>query len=487
MNQRKQDPYLYEQVASDLAELIRLGTFRAGERIPSVRQMSRQRKISITTVLQAYMLLENQGLIETRPQSGYYVRSKLAQLLPEPEMSAPQQDPTLVSMRELVMMVLKDSTNPDLIQLGAAIPNTELVIPAKLNRIMASISRHSEHQYNTYDIPPGNEALRIQIAQRAVGIGCNLTHADVVTTSGCLEAFTLSLRAVCHPGDTVAIESPMYFGVLQVLESLGLRALEIPTHPRDGISLSALKFAVEHNSIQACLVLSNFNNPLGSCIPDENKQALVEFLGQHEIPLIEGDVCGELYFTGMRPSVCKAYDRKGLVLLCSSFSKDLVPGYRVGWVAPGRFRSTIEWLKYTTNVATSTLPQVAIAKFLESGGYDYHLRSIRRLYAGFITQLSQAVERYFPEGTRVTQPNGGIVLWVQLPDYADSLELYKQALQIGITLAPGYIFSATQQYKNFIRLNAAWWSYETDRAMKRLGGLVADQERLNGSMSGLRT
>ena len=477
MNQRKQDTFLYERVASDLGELIRQGTFRAGERIPSVRQLSRQRKISITTVLQAYMLLENQGLIETRPQSGYYVRSRMPELLPEPEMSTPQQDPTLVSVRELVMMVLKDSTNPGLIQLGAAIPNTELVIPTKLNRIMTSISRQTEHQYNTYDIPPGNEALRIQIAQRAVGIGCNLTHADIVTTSGCLEAITLSLRAVCRPGDTVAIESPMYFGILQVLESLDLRALEIPTHPRDGISISALKFAIEHNSIQACLVLSNFNNPLGSCIPDENKQTLVEMLNHHEIPLIEGDVCGEIYFTGMRPGLCKAYDRKGLVLLCSSFSKDLVPGYRVGWVVPGRFKSTIEWLKYTTNVATSTLPQVAIAKFLESGGYDHHLRSIRRLYASFVAQLSHAVERYFPEGTRVTRPNGGIVLWVQLPDYADSLELYKQALQAGITLAPGYIFSATHQYKNFIRLNAAWWSYETDRAMRRLGELVAEQKR----------
>jgi DNA-binding transcriptional MocR family regulator len=476
MNQQKQDAFLYEQVASDLAELIRQGTFRAGERIPSVRQLSRQRKVSITTVLQAYMLLENQGLIETRPQSGYYVRPKLPQLLPEPEMSTPQLDPTLISVRELVMMVLKDSTNPDLIQLGAAIPNTELVIPAKLNRIMAAIARKTEHSYNTYDIPPGNEALRIQIAQRAVGIGCSLTPADVVTTSGCLEAFTLSLRAVCKPGDTVAIESPLYFGVLQVLESLDLRALEIPTHPRDGISISALKFAIAHNSIQACLVLSNFNNPLGSCIPDDNKQALVDLLSYHEIPLIEGDVCGELYFSGPRPSVCKAYDRKGLVLLCSSFSKDLVPGYRVGWVAPGKFKATIEWLKYTTNVATATLPQVAIAKFLESGGYDHHLRSIRRLYASFVAQLSQAVMRYFPEGTRVTRPNGGIVLWVQLPDYVDSLELYKQALQIGITLAPGYIFSATHQYKNFIRLNAAWWSYETDRAMRRLGELVAEQE-----------
>jgi DNA-binding transcriptional MocR family regulator len=474
-NNRKSDTFLYEQVATDLGELIRQGTFRAGERIPSVRQLSRQRKISVTTVLQAYMLLENQGLIETRPQSGYYVRAKLPQQLPEPEMSTPKQDPTLVSVRELVMMVLRDSTNPGLIQLGAAIPNTELVIPVKLNRIMASLSRQVEHQYNTYDIPPGNETLRIQIAQRAVGIGCNLTHADIVTTSGCLEAITLSLRAVCRPGDTVAIESPMYFGILQVLESLNLRALEIPTHPREGISISALKFAIQHNSIQACIVLSNFNNPLGSCIPDENKQVLVELLNQHEIPLIEGDVCGEIFFSGVRPGVCKAYDRKGLVLLCSSFSKDLVPGYRVGWVVPGRFKPTIEWLKYTTNVATSTLPQVAIAKFLESGGYDHHLRSIRRLYAGFVAQLSQAVERYFPRGTRVTRPNGGIVLWVQLPDYADSLELYKRALQAGITLAPGYIFSATHQYKNFIRLNAAWWSFETDRAMRRLGQLVAEQ------------
>ncbi len=475
-NHPKTDLFLYERVASDLADLIRQGTFRAGERIPSVRQLSRQRKISITTVLQAYMELEREGLIETRPQSGYYVRAKVPNLLPEPEMSTPKLDPTLVSVRELVMMILKDSTNPNLIQLGAAIPNTELVIPTKLNRIMASLPRQVDKQYNYYDIPPGNESLRIQIAQRAVVLGCNLTHADIVTTSGCLEAFTLSLRAVCQPGDTVAIESPMYFGVLQILESLKLRALEIPTHPHDGISISALRFAIEHNSIQACLVLSNFNNPLGSCIPDDNKRALVELLASHESPLIEGDVCGEIYFSGVRPGVCKAYDRKGLVLLCSSFSKDLVPGYRVGWVAPGRFKSTIEWLKYTTNVATATLPQVAIAQFLASGGYDHHLRSIRRLYASFVSQLSQAVVRYFPTGTRVTRPNGGIVLWVQLPDYADSLALYKQALQAGITLAPGYIFSATQQYKNFIRLNAAWWSFETDRAMRHLGELVAQQE-----------
>jgi len=478
IEQPKQEAFLYEQVASNIADLIRQGTFRPGERVPSVRQLSRQRKISITTVLQAYMLLEEQGLIETRPQSGYYVRSRLAMGLPEPEISTTAPDPTRVSVRELVMMVLEDSTNPGLIQLGAAIPNPELIAAGKLNRILAKLAREAKGEINQYDIPPGNEALRIQIAQHAVEPGCNLTPADVVTTSGCLEAITLSLRAVCHPGDAVAIESPMYFGILQVLESLDLRALEIPTHPRDGISVPALKFAIEHNPIHACLVLSNFNNPLGSCIPDENKQELVELITDHEIPLIEGDVCGELYFSGTRPRVCKAYDHKGLVLLCSSFSKDLVSGYRVGWIVPGRFKATIEWLKYTTNVATASLPQLAIAQFMASGGYDRHLRSIRRIYASFVAQMSQAVMRYFPQGTRVTRPNGGFVLWVQLPDYADSLELYKQALPAGITLAPGYMFSATQQYHNFLRLNAAWWSYEAEKAVRRLGELVAEQEGL---------
>jgi DNA-binding transcriptional MocR family regulator len=295
----------------------------------------------------------------------------------------------------------------------------------------------------------------------------------MVITSGCLEAFTLSLRAVCHPGDTVAIESPMYFGVLQVLESLDLRALEIPTHPRDGISLSALRFAIEHNSIQACMVLSNFNNPLGSCIPEENKAELVKLLADHEIPLIEGDVCGEIYFSGhdlacARPTIA----RTGLAVLLLLKDRCPVSGSVGG---TGRFKRTIEWLKYTTNVATATLPQAAIAKFMASGGYAPPFAAS----AGCMPVLSrsyQAVERYFPEGAR-HRPNGGIVLWVQLPDYADSLELYKQALLAGITLAPGYIFSASHQYKNFIRLNAAWWSYETDRAMRKLGELVAEQER----------
>lgn len=470
--------YLYEQVAGEVAELIRQGTFRLGERIPSVRQLSRQYKVSISTALQAYMLLENQGLIEARPQSGYYVRKHVSEGQQELGISSPAPDPTRVGSRELVMMVIHDTANSELIQLGTAFPNPDLVANAKLSRIMVSIARQAKREHGLYDIPPGNEALRTQIAQRMLLSGCYLSPADIVTTTGISEAYSLSLRTVCHPGDTVAIESPAYFANLQALEAFDLRALEIPAHPRYGISLEALQFALDHNKVHACLVNPNFNNPLGSCMPDESKRELVAMLAAREIPLIEGDDTGELFFSGQRPTVCKAYDKKGLVLHCSSFSTVLPPGYRVGWVAPGRFKATVEWLKFTTNIATATLPQLVIAQFLESGGFDRHLRSIRRVYANAMAQMENAVIRYFPEGTRITHPDGGFVLWVQLPPKADSLQLYKQALSAGITIAPGYIFSATDQFRGFIRLNAASWNFQAAQAVQRLGELVSEQMKL---------
>jgi DNA-binding transcriptional MocR family regulator len=316
--------------------------------------------------------------------------------------------------------------------------------------------------------------LRVQIAQRALRAGCSLSPDDIVITSGCSEAISLSLRAVCQPGDTVAIESPISFDALQCLEVMGLQALEIPTHPRDGISLDALRFAIEHNTISACLVISNFNNPLGSCIPDENKRELVELMTEHQIPLIENDIFGEIYFGERRPLVAKAYDREGVVMLCSSFSKSLCPGYRVGWAVPGRFRSTVKWLKYTSSLASPTLSEYAIAEFMTSGSYDPYLRRIRRTYARHVAAMSQAIRRVFPEETRLTRPNGGFLLWVQLPEPVDSLKLYKRALEAGIAITPGYLFSATEQYRNFIRLNAANWSDEAANAIEQLGALVAD-------------
>ena len=445
-----------------LGSLIRQGTYPPGARIPSVRQMSEQQDVSVSTVLQAYSLLESRGLIEARPQSGYYVRRQSSTRLPEPEMSAAGRDPTLVSIHELTMMLLADSLNPELVQLGAALPNPELMPLKKLNRIMAghpAAGRRPRHTSTCFRRDWSRCARRSRSGRRWPA--ADLSPNDILITSGGIEAIDLCLHAVCRPGDIVATESPMYFGSLQTLEVQGLRALEIPTHPREGLSIEALAFALEHNPIRAVMVISNFNNPLGSLIPDEKKKELVELLRRYDVPLIENDVSGELYFGDRRPLTCKAFDTNGSVMLCSSFSKDISPGLRVGWAAAGRYLAEATWLKSTISASSPTLPQMAVAQFLEGGGYEQHLRRIRREYARNVELLSDAVVRYFPRDISLTRPSGGFVLWVRLPENVDSLELYKQAHEGGITLAPGYVFSPTQQFPNFIRLNAAEFNYTT--------------------------
>ena len=471
---QKYEAFRYEQIAAQVSKLIEQGTYKPGDRIPSVRRMSSQQGASISTVLQAYLLLEGRGLIEARPQSGYYVREQRGPHLPEPIPSSPGLDPTHVNLHDLVMMVMRDTLDLGLTQLGAAMPNLEVLPTERMNRIMANLARKASREAHQYLLPPGLESLRVQIARQAVASGCHLSPGEIVITSGGIEALDLCLHAVCKAGDIVAIESPMYFGTLQLIEVHGLRALEIPTNPREGIGLDALQFAMEHNPIKAVLTMSNFSNPLGSQIPDEKKKELVELLTRYDIPLIDNDVSGEIYFTEKRPLVTKAFDTKGLVMLCSSFSKIISPSLRVGWVAPGRYQNLVEWLKFTMSAATATLPQMAIAEFLESGGYDRQMRRMRREYASNVANLSQAVTRTFPDGTRVTRPSGGYVLWVQLPGNVDSLQLYSLALQGNITLTPGYLFSPTNQFYNFIRLNAAAWSYPIERALEKLGDMVVE-------------
>lgn len=287
----------------------------------------------------------------------------------------------------------------------------------------------------------------------------------------------LALRATCKPGDVVVVESPTYYNFLLLIENLNLRALEVPCHPKDGISIEALRYAMDHNRISACLFNVNFNNPLGSLMPPERKRELIDLLAEREIPLIEDDIHGDLTFISERPFSTKAFDSKGLVLLCSSFSKTLAPGYRVGWIAPGRYQSEVELLKLMTNISTPTPTQLAVAEFLTNGGYDRHLRRLCRIYASQTAQMAAAVGRFFPEGTRVSRPEGGHFLWVELPAGIDSFCLYEQAMSHGISITPGPIFSATGKYSNCIRLNAASWSGRVEQAIETLGGLAKGMPR----------
>lgn len=464
---------LYEQVAQKLQKQVASGVYRQGERVPSVRRLSDQLDVSISTVVEAYRRLESRGVLEARPQSGYYVRTRLWQPPAQPEISKPHCSPTAVSVSALVLKMLRASRDPEVLPLGVAVPHPSLLPAKALNGIVARLARRDTGRGIAYDFPPGNPELRRQISRRALDAGCTLSPDDIVTTSGCQEALSLCLRAVTKPGDTVAIESPAFYGTLQLIEQMGLKAVEIPTCPRKGISVEALKLALDRWKIKACLVVPNFSNPTGAVMPEERKKRLVQLLAEREVPLIEDDIYGDLAHSSSRPKAAKSYDRKGLVMLCSSFSKTLAPGYRVGWVVPGRWREQIQHLKYVSTMATATLPQLAIAEFLERGGYDHYLRKTRVLYAQGIERMTHAIARSFPEGTRVTQPAGGFVLWVELPKKVDSLELQRRALARKISIVPGPLFSPKQAYRNCIRLTCALpWDERLERALVTLGRLA---------------
>jgi DNA-binding transcriptional MocR family regulator len=450
------EDHLYEQMAGKIHQLIERGTLRPGERVPSVRKLSEQHGVSIATVLQAYLMLENKGLIEARPQSGYYVKPRLHLLPPEPARTEPSPVASPVTVDELVTRVVKAMRDPGIIPLGAGTPDPSLFPSEKLHRVMASVARRVGAASNVYDAPPGCLELRRQIARRSLEWGCSLTSEEFVATNGCMEALNLCLRAVAKPGATIAVESPAFFGLLQAIESLGMKTLEISSYPREGMCLDALDYATRRHKVAAVVINENFQNPLGSCMPDAKKKALVEMLARKETPLIEDDLFGDLYFGDKRPAVAKAFDKKGLVLLCGSVSKTLAPGYRVGWVSPGRYQPQVERLKHALNCACPVLPQLAIAEFLKTGGYDHYVRRLRRAYAQQVHLVSEAIGKYFPAGTKVTRPQGGFLLWVEFPKGVNSLELQQQALEQKISIAPGPIFSPKQGYKNFIRLSCGY-------------------------------
>jgi DNA-binding transcriptional MocR family regulator len=472
---------LYEQVALRITGMIESGTLRVGDRVPSVRSLSAQQRVSISTVLQAYRTLENQGWLEARPQSGYYIRRAKRNLPPEPEMSQTALRATPVSVGDLVVQILQSKLHPDIIQMGAALGDPSSFPSRQLNRALLAAVKKYPDVINGYDVAPGSHALRVQIARRAMEAGCTLTPDDIVITTGATEALNLCLRAVAKPGDTILLESPTYYSVLQILESLGLCALELPTHPREGLSLAALEYALEREDVKACLLMPSFHNPLGSCMPEANRRQLAKMLAAREIPLIEDDVWGDTCFNAPpRPRAVKSYDEDGLVLLCSSFSKTIAPGYRVGWVAAGRWKQKVEYLKLVSTMANPTLPSLAIAEFLENGGYDHHLRHIRRLHAEQIQDTIEMLEKYFPDGTKSTRPCGGQFLWVELPEQIDTLELYTEALREGISFSPGALFAAKDKYRHCLRLYIGYHDgATTEHAIKVLGRIAAQYAKKN--------
>lgn len=465
----------YIEVADRIETLIANRILKVGDKLLSVRALSKEQGISLSTAFQAYYFLESKGLIEARPQSGYYVKFSPEHAPALPKQSLPPDDAMPVSVDEMINSVYVDLNSEKLLNFSMGAPATELLPAAKLNKAVMHVLRDSKTSCLHYEHIQGNTALRKQIARQAFNWGGTPNEDDIIVTAGAVEAMSLCIKAITNPGDTIAIESPTYFAIFQIMESHGLRVVEIPTNPITGVDLDYLEKAIPKFNIKACLFVNNFNNPLGSCMPDENKKRLVDMLAKKEIPLVEDDIYGELYFGKMRPKTCKSFDKKGLVLHCASFSKSLAPGYRIGWTIPGRFKEKVLRLKRMHTVSTNTLAQIAVADFLSKGRFELHLRHLRKALHTQCLRYTQAACEFFPEDTRLTRPQGGFTLWIEMNKRVNAYKFHKRALKHNIGIAPGQIFSSQGRFENCIRISYGEpYSSRIEQGLQTIGKLMRD-------------
>ena len=465
--------HLYIQVSDGIEKMIAEEVLRIGDKLPSVRVLSDEYGISMGTAFQAYYHLEGRGLIEARPKSGYYVRFNHHRF---PQLPAAKQPDALshdVSVKEMINSIYTDIAAAAGINFALAVPDPSLLPAAKINKSVVYALRNSKEHCINYELTQGNIELRKEIAKLAFNWGGKVKPDEVVVTTGCLEAITMCLKAVTSYGDTVAVECPTYFGIYQAIESLGLKVVEILSDPVTGIDLNSLEKTIKKSSVKACVVIPNFNNPLGSCMPDENKKKLVDIISKHTIPLIEDDIYGELYFGKTRPKTCKYYDRKGLVMHCSSLSKSLTPGYRIGWAIPGKFCEQVKQMKRMHNISCPTITQAAMAHFLKHGRYEYHLKNLRKALHTQSLRYVQGIIKYFPADTKVSRPHGGFILWLELNKKVNAFKLRTEAMKYNISIVPGKIFSSSCDFSNCIRISFGKpWNDDVDYGLMILGKLI---------------
>lgn len=469
MKETKNKEFIYEKIADNIAAQINQGTFKEGEKVPSVRKLSKDLGVSASTIEQSYILLESQGLIEAKPQSGYYVRD----IFPEPEIANNELALNDFENEDLIVDLLEATKIPNIICLGSCVFNPEIMPGKKLNKIMASICRDSEPQGISYEFPPGNFDLRRQIAKRSIEWGRNFSPEDIIITSGATEGLFICLKAVAKRGDAIITESPTSYMMQQAIKELEMKTLEIPTHPKHGIDIDFVESAIKSHKVGACILSPNVSTPLCSTMSLDDKKKLYNILVENNVPLIEDDVHGELYFGETKPTPIKAIDDKGIVLYTSSFSKTIAPGYRVGWIYPGRYYEEVKSVKFLHSVATNSLAQMAFAEFLRAGGYDRYLRNLRKYYKTQVQKFSKLINEHFPAGTRMSRPCGGFYLWIKLPNNIDSIKYHKEALKESIYVAPGPLFTSTKNFDDYIRISCAgpWTDKQIEESVKTLGNL----------------
>lgn len=485
--QKNDDLPLYLQIESLIKSWIEEGTLLPGAKLPSIREMSKRLKVSISTIIQSYSTLEAHGLIEAKPQSGYYIKTNLnheansANSFYKTIKSSPLPNPRYVQSKSRDLEIVRFCGNPDLIPLGSAIMHHLLLPTESLQRSLAKVAREKKIECMRYERLAGNIELCLEISKRSINMGCNTAPEAVQITNGCMEAINLALRVCTRAGDIVAVESPTFHGILRLLKTLDLQILELPTNSETGVDLGSFEEKIKKFNIKAMIVTPSFLNPIGSLMSDSDKEKLVQLCSKNNISIIEDDIYAELQFAGSRPLSLKSFDKKDQIFYCSSFSKTLSAGYRIGWIIPPeKFLERIELLKSATSLSSNSAAQLAIADHLSNHNYDRHLRKLRLTLSQTMHLMILSIEKYFPAGTKVSRPKGGCLLWVEFPSKINAYLLFERVLKKNISIIPGGAFSSADKYQNCIRMNAGvLWNSEIEEAIKTIGYEANKLDRSN--------
>ncbi len=472
----QQPEFLYKKLARDIEGKIQRGEFRSGEKLPSLRQMHRKIGCSLSTVYLTYMELEARGLIEAKPKSGFFVIHKPTNSSLPPRHNSKIFKPRPIRVSGITTDVVKASLDPNLVPLGASVIAPGLLPHKHLNRLSKEVLGYNSTASLSYAPPEGVLELRRLLSVRLTGFLPDIFSDDILITNGCMEGVALALLVLLKPGDVVGVESPTHFGFLHLLKKMKIHAVGIPTDPQHGVLPDAVASVIKRYTIKAFIFIPNFHNPLGALMPDDNKQEIIGLTNKHNIPVIEDDIYGELFFSGHRPSLLKQFDKKDLVITCSSVSKVLAAGYRIGWCIPGkRFKEALFQYKSAISLCAPSLQQNVLHRFLAEGGYDRYLRTLRSKVERQISDTALAVQRYFPETTRFSFPKGGNMLWIELPQMVDGVELYQRALKKGVSIVPGQAFSVGGEFSNFIRISATSpFDERINKGLQILGEIIGE-------------
>ena len=466
---------VYITFANRIAKMIEDGTFKPGDKLPSIRSLHQKKGLSVGTILQSFNYLLDKGLVISKEKSGYFVQDVSSQEIPMPKVIPVSLSAKAVHIDSLLQKLPLDGTGKKFVSFTNALPDNRLLPFNSIKRFIQQTSRDYSGSYLGLESRYGNKCLREEIAKRSLHWKGHVHTDEIIITNGAAEAILCCLKAVTQPGDTVLVQAPCFFGVLQIIECLGLKVVSIPSNPASGISIEEVKKACKKLAVKACVIISNFNNPDGASISTEGKKELAELANTLHIPVIEDDLYAELFFKGGRPDTIKSYDTDGWVMYCSSFTKILAPGFRVGWCAAGRFAYDVARIKSILNHSTSNFNQQVILQLLSSGMLERHLLKFRLEMHKNFNRYAFLIQQHFPNGTKITQPNGGLYIWVELPVTLNTTSLLPKAIEQGISYAPGEIFSPKGGYQHYLRISySGLWEKKVESALIALGKLFSN-------------